>query len=64
MSAAYTEVYGQFYEWILQKIFDYSFQAPPPQVTVTYCHMSPWNLCNSLEAAKSMEVEETDLEIQ
>ena len=63
VSAAYTEVYGQFHGWAVQKIFNYSFQAAP-QATVIYRHMNPRRLHNVLETAKSMKVEETEVEIQ
>ena len=40
VSAAYTEVYGQYHGWAVQKIFTYSFQASPP-VEVIYKFMNP-----------------------
>lgn len=63
VSAAYTEVYGQYHGWAVQKIFNYSFQAAP-KAKVIYRHMNPRYLYNVLESAKSVKVEDTEIESQ
>ena len=63
VSAAYTEVYGQFHGWAVQKIFNYSFQAAP-QAKVIYRHMNPRHLHYVLESAKSVKLEDTEIESQ
>lgn len=63
VSAAYSEVYGQYHGWAVQKIFTYSFQASPP-VEVIYKFMNPHRLSEVKEVARSMitspEVESTE----
>lgn len=43
VAAAYTEVYGHYHGWAVQKIFNYSFQAAP-QVQEIYKFMNPHRL--------------------
>jgi hypothetical protein len=43
VSSAYTDVYGKFHGWAVQKIFGYSFQAAP-EVDVIYKYMNPHHL--------------------
>ena len=40
VTSAYTDVYGKFHGWAVQKIFGYSFQAAP-EVDVIYRFMNP-----------------------
>lgn len=51
VGAAYTEVYGKYHGWAVQKIFNYSFQAAP-QAVVIYRHMNPKHLAKVMEGAK------------
>lgn len=43
VSSAYTDVYGKYHGWAVQKIFGYSFQAAP-EVDVIYKYMNPHHL--------------------
>lgn len=43
VTSAYTDVYGKFHGWAVQKIFGYSFQAAP-EVDVIYRYMNPHHL--------------------
>ena len=43
ITTAYTDVYGKFHGWAVQKIFGYSFQAAP-DVDVIYRYMNPHHL--------------------
>lgn len=58
VSAAYTEVYGQYHGWAVQKIFNYSFQAAP-QAVVIYRHMNPHYLNQLLQTQQETETEES-----
>lgn len=43
VDAAYTQIYGKYHSWVVQKIFKYSFQAAPDAEKI-FCHMNPHKL--------------------
>jgi hypothetical protein len=51
VAAAYTQVYGQYHGWAVQKIFNYSFQAAPA-VSEIYKFMNPHRLRSAQEEAQ------------
>ena len=53
VSAAYSEVYGKYHGWAVQKIFNYSFQAAP-EVEEIYKFMNPHHLKIAHQKARSV----------
>jgi hypothetical protein len=51
VAAAYSQVYGQYHGWAVQKIFNYSFQAAPA-VSEIYKFMNPHRLRSAHEEAQ------------
>jgi hypothetical protein len=52
VSAGYSEVYGKYHGWAVQKIFNYSFQAAPEAAEI-YKFMNPHKLKEVVENARS-----------
>jgi len=59
VSAAYTEVYGRFHGWAVQKIFNYSFKAAP-QAELIYRHMNPKLLAKVMIITKNSHDDKYD----
>jgi len=53
VSAAYSEVYGKYHGWTVQKIFNYSFQAAP-DVREIYKFMNPFHLHHVKSIARTI----------
>lgn len=59
VDAAYTQVYGKYHGWAVQKIFKYSFQAAPGTEKI-FRHMNPHRLVEAKAEAFRM-IAKTDL---